>query len=383
MRKTCASNIIERGRFSIETAKSVGRMNRYVEPATRRFSTGQRPVPQSMNDSAFQPGTVRRMISKIEVTDLHDVGQSTASPGFPSTRRAFILNVVAAAICVAPGCVRDDAAVVDAASPVVRTDIRQAVPRESDAETDRNALTLNQNVDPAIDTDAILSNAFSAARRVQSSRMEFHRQERLGLFKLLQPAEHMIALCRESPFSVMFTWLDDDSEFSQCLFIEGENDGAVQLHRRKGLFGGPGGIVAFPPDLAIVFQKAKLPITDFGPRRVMGVLERRIKAAEAHGGVHARYVGSSVVGPAAERCDHIVLSFPDADAHAAKHVELHLDTHTHLPVMVELWISKGGKPKSQLDARYVFARTEANPPLSDDDFVLDADRSDRIVGGSD
>lgn len=319
------------------------------------------------------------MISKIDVTDRDDVGQSTAARGFPSTRRAFILYVVAVAVCVAPGCVRDDAAVVDDASPVAHSKIRQTAPRDTDARNDHAAMTPNQNVD----ADAILARAFSAARRVQSSRMEFHRQERLGLFKSLRPAEHMIALSRESPFSVLFTWLDDDSEFSQCLFIEGENDGAVRLHRRKGLFGGPGGIVAFPPDLAIVFQKAKLPITDFGPRRVMGALERRIEAAEAHGGVDSRCVGSSVVGPAAERCEHMMLTFPDADAHAAKHVELHLHAQTHLPVMIELWLPNEGDPKSQLDARYVFARTESNPTLTDDDFVLDAERPDQGARNSD
>ncbi|MCB9855048.1 MAG: DUF1571 domain-containing protein [Phycisphaerales bacterium] len=275
-----------------------------------------------------------------------------------------------------PACAPRDADVVAVVRPVDDDQVAFAMSPSTANQAD-GAPGAMREVRWADNPRRLLNEAFRAAAAVESARMTFHRQERLGLFKSLQPAERMVALCRESPFSVLFTWLDDDSEFSQCLFIEAANDGAVLLYRRKGLFGGSGGVVAFPPELGVVFQKAKLPITEFGPRRVMAALHRRIDAAEAFGGVDAEYAGRVIVGPADELCDHITLAFPDQDAYAAKRVELYLHAETHLPVMIELWLpDRGGDATAALDARYIFAESQVNVSLTGDDFQLDAQKTD-------
>ncbi|HPF41711.1 MAG TPA: DUF1571 domain-containing protein [Phycisphaerae bacterium] len=289
------------------------------------------------------------------------------------TQLTLVAPWLIAAISVVSGCAPKDAQVQDVVRPVVADDVTTSQPATTVHAAAPGAMReTRQSVDP----QGLLDQSFQAAEGVETSRMAFHRQERLGLFKSLQPAERMIALCRERPFSVLFTWLDDDSEFSQCVFIEGANDGAVLLHRRKGLFGGEGGVVAFPPELGVVFQKAKLPITDFGLRRVMAALRARIEAADTWGGAQKVYVGRVIVGPANELCDHLTLRFPDEDAHAAKRVELYLHAATHLPVMIELWLpDRGGDPTSALDARYIFAESEINPALTDTDFRLDAEKA--------
>jgi len=218
---------------------------------------------------------------------------------------------------------------------------------------------------------AILAATRNAAQRIETARLEFHRRERLGLFKSLRPLERMTAVVRERPFSVRFDWLDADSELISCVYVENENDGKVMPHHRRGLFGGPGPVVGYPPNLAVVFQKAKLPITQFGPRRVVGALMERIDAARSWGGIRSRYLGRSRVGPAKELCDHLELIFPLDDPHPAKLVDVHVSVESRLPVMIETWLgSDGARDASRLDARYIFARIEVNPVLDDDAFRM-------------
>lgn len=285
--------------------------------------------------------------------------------------------IVASAVAWSAGCVVRDARVAELARPV-GDESGTSAQVETIPDSGTPAASDMHDITPADASRGLLDAAMSAAEGVRSARMEFHRQERLGIFQSLKPAERMIALCRESPFSVLFTWLDDDSEFSQCLFIEGANENRVLLHRRKGLLGGPGGVVAFPPALGVVFQKAKLPITEFGPRRVMAAIQNRIDAAEAWGGVDVKVRGRAIVGPADELCDHLTLMFPEKDAHAAKRVELYLHAETHLPVMIELWLPDRGDGASDasLDARYLFAGVEINPPLEDGHFELEVLRDE-------
>lgn len=303
-----------------------------------------------------------------------------------SSSGLLVILVLLMASIAMPACAPGDAEVVDVVRPVEIGGSIGAPLNPSGARAGDAPATMRE-VRSAIDPQHLLDEAFRAAAAVTSARMTFHRQERLGLFKSLKPAERMVALCRETPFCVMFTWLDDDSEFSQCLYIEGANDGAVLLHRRRGLLGGPGGVVAFPPKLGVVFQKAKLPITDFGPRRVMAALHQRIDDADAFGGIDAEYNGRASVGPSDELCDHLMLRFPEKDSHAAKRVELYLHVDTHLPVMIELWLpDRGGDATAALDARYIFAKSEINVPLTDSDFRLDVQNADvselESTGGS-
>ena len=221
---------------------------------------------------------------------------------------------------------------------------------------------------------AVLAEAHRASKGVMTARMIFHRQERLGLFKTLQPAERMSAVLRESPFSVRFDWLSSDSEIIACVYVENENAGNVLIHHRYGLFGGPGPVIPYAPGLAVVFQKAKLPITQFGPRRVMDALMTRVEGAHALGGVVARYVGREPVGPAHELCDHVALRFPTDDPHPAKQVDVYISVSHRLPVMLELWLdSEPSQEAGRLDARYMFYEIEINPPVADDEFRMGTD----------
>lgn len=314
---------------------------------------------------------------------VRQLGRGTPTPktgepfSTPPRRGIFAIVAIVAALLALPlgfACSSGDVVVKDVARPV-NDGRRGSAP--SDVGEGRSCAkpAAMRDATPDVDAGHLLREAMAAAKKVKTVRMEFHRQERLGLLRSLQPEESMIALCRESPFSVLFTWLTPDSELSECLYVEGANNGMVQLHRRHGVFGGEGGVVMFPPAMAVVFQKAKLPITDFGPRRIMAALAQRIAAAHAYGGVSSQYDGRAVVGPADEVCDHLTLHFPNEDAPAAKRVELYLSVTTHLPVMIELWLpNRGTDAADALDARYIFARMEVNPPLTDADFRLRADR---------
>ncbi|MBX3397044.1 MAG: DUF1571 domain-containing protein [Phycisphaerae bacterium] len=229
----------------------------------------------------------------------------------------------------------------------------------------------------AITADPVIymNKCLTEARRVKSARIQFERQERLGLVPELRPAEKMRCEFREEPFSVRFTWTDEKPEYLQAVYVEGQNGNKVSLLPRVGLFGTRPNVVAYPADFAVTFGKSKKPITDFGPRLMLERLFDRIEKAKQFGGAKIRYTGLAVVGPGNEKCHHIELLFPKPDEFPCKLLDLYINIDTRLPVAVYLWLTEEDRVRTNktLDAMYIYGLLEPNVPLSDDDFVIDVD----------
>ncbi|HKQ49996.1 MAG TPA: DUF1571 domain-containing protein [Phycisphaerae bacterium] len=267
------------------------------------------------------------------------------------------LLVMAMAWAAAPGCAR----------PHVDVPIVSSVDGFEKVEGYENT-TQRIKRDPI----AYLNECLAETQKLKSFTTHFQRQERLGLIPQLKEQENIRAEFRDDPFSVRFTWMDEDSEYQQCVFVKGRNDDKVLLVPRKGLLGQPPAVQKYPAQFAVVFQKARNPITDFGPRRMMERILDRIEKARKHGEVAIKLVGAAEIGPRKEPCFHLELRYPPKDQFPCKLQDLYISTKTRLPVATYLWLpAKEERTEASLDGMYAYNSLNDDVDHRDNVFVLD------------
>ncbi len=225
----------------------------------------------------------------------------------------------------------------------------------------------------AKDPVAFFRESLAAARKIKSLTTIFERQERLGLIKQLRPIERIYTEYRDRPFSVRFTWVDENSEYKQCVFVEGANDGKVLLLPRRGLFGLPPSVGKYDPSLAVMFGKARNPITDFGPRRMIERTLDRIEKARPHGEVKIRLAKAvNDIGVSKEPCYHFEIRYPEGDEFTCKLHDFYISTRTKLPIATWLWLpDEEERSDASLDAMYVYHSLKTNVGLSAAAFRID------------
>lgn len=225
------------------------------------------------------------------------------------------------------------------------------------------------------DPVAYLHKCLDASRELGAFTVNFLRQERLGFFKQLQRQEDIIADYRDDPFSVRFTWRGEDSEYRQCVYVHGQDKGMVSLLPRHGLLGLPPSVQKYPAEFAVQFQKARNPITDFGPRRMMERVIDRIEKARDVGDVQIRLASTAEIGPLKEPCFHFELRYPEGDPFACKLQDFYVNMRTHLPVATYLWLpGKIERCEDTLDAMYMYSGLDPDAQVTDAHFVIDAVR---------
>lgn len=240
-----------------------------------------------------------------------------------------------------------------------------------------------QGLDAAVarvreDPIRFLRETLTETRRLKRFTLHFQRQERLGLFAELKPLENIFAEYIDEPFSVRFTWLDEGSEYRQCVYVEGKNHNKVVLLPRHGLFGLPAGIGKYDPQLGVTFGKTRNPITDFGPRRMIERTLDRIEKAEPHGKVAIRVLPPTAIGPSKESCFHLEIKYPQGDKFACKLQDLYIHTRTRLPVATYLWLP--GNPQrteATLDAMYAYTHLNTDVAVTAANFVIDVNNRTR------
>lgn len=229
----------------------------------------------------------------------------------------------------------------------------------------------------AADPIAFLEKSMAKARKVKAFTTTFERQERLGLIRRLKPIERIYTEYRDKPFSVRFTWLDENSDYQQCVFVENENDGKVLLLPRKGLFGLPPKVGRYDKRLAVLLGKARNPITDFGPRRMIERTLDRIAKARPHGKVTiqvSKSINFNGNGKSKEPCFHLVIRYPEDDQYACKLHDLYISTRTLLPVASWLWLpGEQERTDETLDAMYIYNNLDSDIELPPDTFAIDPD----------
>ena len=313
---------------------------------------------------------------KAHHQEIELIGECSFPSKFYVRHRRFGRYTVAAFLVfasglLAVGCQPDARAVIEDAPTDFRSgesETSNAVANPTDSpDSDRDRL-----LKYARQPRQLLADAQTAAEGISAARLTFFRQERLGLLQRLQAMEEIAARYRAEPHSVFFRWITTDTPLSACVYVANQDDGKVLLLNRKGLFGGPGSVTALNPELAVIFKQAKLPITDFGPREVLGKLLKRISEADAHGDVFIQLTGAGRVGPRRSDCYQIKLHFPPADPFDAKLVDLFLHRDTLLVAGVRVWLTnqRYRDDETRLDALYWFVDYQTDVDWTDSDFEI-------------
>lgn len=227
-----------------------------------------------------------------------------------------------------------------------------------------------------------LEESLEESRKVKAFTTTFQRQERLGVLRELRAQENIAADYRDHPFSVRFTWLDEGSEFRQCVYVNGKNRNNVVLLPRKGALGQPPKLQSYPTSFAVLFGKARNPITDFGPRRMMERILDRIKKANKSGEVVIKLREPTEIGPDKEPCFYLELRYPPGDEFPCKLQDLYISARTKLPVATWLWLpGKVERCGNTLDGMYVYGGLKPTDQLSNAYFQIEADKSKALAGG--
>ena len=222
----------------------------------------------------------------------------------------------------------------------------------------------------AADPEAFLREVRERCDGLAAYEVDFYKQERLGLFvKKLQPEEHMRVKFRAQPFSVKMTMLNEDHEFAETLYVEGENDGKLRCRRRKGLLGGRPPIQDFPPDFAVAFGRSINPITDFGVARLMQRVLQTLEEARAAGArPEVVYRGIAELQYDALPVHHVSLQYPATAPIPSLKVDLLFLVDTLLPAAS--YVRPGGE---RLQGRYIYMRFDLHPKFGDGAFELSED----------
>lgn len=222
------------------------------------------------------------------------------------------------------------------------------------------------------DPVAFIREVHGEASKVKEFTAVFLRQERLGVFKELAPQETILAEYRDEPFSVRFTWLDKGSEYKQCVYVRGRDEDKVVLLPRKGLLGFPPAVQKFAPQLAVEFGKARNPITDFGPRRMLERVLDGIEKSIELGGAKLAVREPTEIGPAKEPCYHIEIRYPKGKGVTVALQDLYLSTATLMPVGTYLWrAGREERSEDTLDAMYLYTQIDSSVRLTDANFQID------------
>ncbi len=266
----------------------------------------------------------------------------------------------AALVAALAGCAAPETAV-----PMEMAPATQPRSRPSDAEALRR------------DPMAYLRDVGRRCAALGQYTLTFTREERrgLGIFKTMHAPERIACRFRRDPFSVYMKWLDPDVKYGESVYVAGREDDKVRFVPRHGLFGLPPTITRVALQTPVRWGEARYPLSDFGLGRMM---ERTLATLDrAAGRVKISYLGLVRV-PRRARWAHGLRFDFEPGVVATPLRELYIDPQTRLPVCTRLF-----RPSGALEAAYWWEDVDVAVCLSDDDFLLDAERKPRASGKPD
>lgn len=268
-----------------------------------------------------------------------------------ATRGLCVLGLLAAAVLWAPGCARREVGIEP------RLGRLAGLPAaEADARAD------------AIRRDPIgyLRKVADNCRALEEYTLTFTRQERRGLFKLLYGPERITCWFRRQPFSIRMKWLDPEVKYGESTYVEGQNGNKVRFVPRPGLFGLPPRITAVDLQTPVTWGEAKYPLTTFGLERLMERTLRTMEAADED--VVVTYQGLMALSGSERIVHHLRLEYSPT-RNKVPIQDLYIDVETDLPAATVLKY-----PSGRLDAAYLYEDLDRNVTLTDEDFLLEAER---------
>lgn len=281
----------------------------------------------------------------------------------PATPRASLCALLSVTYLWLPGCA------TRTASP--------AAQREPAAAAAEPATPASNPACPLAERDplAYIRLVTENTRRLEQYTLKLIRQERRGFgpFCRLRDPEEILCWYRRQPFSIRLLWTDPTVKYGESTYVAGEQSDRVRFTPRVGLFGLKPPIVRVGVQVPVIWGETKYPVTDFGIERLM--LKTLDCIARAQGRYRIEYLGIEPAPVTSQPAHRLRLTYP-ADQHEAPVQELFVDAKSDLPVAHYSRFLSG-----ELDAAYFY--TELNPDvvLTDDDFLLDAERATLSASG--
>jgi hypothetical protein len=208
-------------------------------------------------------------------------------------------------------------------------------------------------------------------RDLEQYTVEFTRQERrgIGFFKTLREPEHIACKFRREPFSIYMKWTDPDIKYGESTYVEGEQNDKVRFVPRHGLFGLPPQVTRVDLQTPVIWGESVYPLTAFGVEQMIKRTFRNIERAA--GDLAVSYHGLTTL-PEYDGVVHFLrLEFPPSQ-HTAPIQELFIDVETDLPACTRIL-----RPSGELHGAYVWNHLDPGVALTDEDFLLDAERRQR------
>lgn len=241
--------------------------------------------------------------------------------------------------------------------------IRGLLPAEADARAEA------VRRDPAAYVRQVADNC----RQLEQYTLTFTRHERRGLFQKLYGPERIACRFRRWPFSVGMKWLDDNLKYGESVYVEGRADDKVRFVTRwwSPPLLPPPYVNKVDLQTPITWGEAKRPLTDFGLERMM---ERTLDSLRRAGDdVVVSYEGLLQLAAGGPTVHHIHLEYPQTQ-HKVPIQELYIDIATDLPAGTILKF-----PSGKIDAAYFYADVNPEVALTDDDFLLAAERTAEVA----
>lgn len=217
------------------------------------------------------------------------------------------------------------------------------------------------------DPVAYLESCLDRCKKIDAFTTTFYLQERLGIVPTLRPVFRIAAKWRRSPLSIKFDMLDETSEYAESLYIDGQDDNKVSVLPRHGLLGLPPTVGKFPVSWSLLFHKAKNPITDFGPQRMLERTLYKIGLARTENipGQIITYKGMVKLEITGQVVHFIHITNPMHRSFPHSRQHLYIDARLQIPAGSFVWDQRG-----ELDAMYLYSEVDLSPNLTDDDFTI-------------
>lgn len=193
------------------------------------------------------------------------------------------------------------------------------------------------------------------------------RHERRGILRLVYGPEQIRCWYRQTPFSVKMKWLDETVKYGESTYVAGEQDGKVRFIPRHGLLGLKPGVTKIDPMTSVTWGESLNPVTDFGLERLMQRTLASLK--EAGDNVIVRYEGLRQMDGYERTVHFIHIEYP-ARKIGEPIQELYIDVATDLPAGTVIRHADGS-----LHAAYIYGSLNTKVQLTDEDFLLDAERT--------
>lgn len=219
------------------------------------------------------------------------------------------------------------------------------------------------------DPVAYLHEVAEKCRALEQYTLTFTRQERRGFFRRLRDPEVIACKFRRRPFSVYMKWLDPDIKYGESTYVAGQQEDKVRFVPRHGLFGLPPRVTRVEVQTPVIWGEARYPITDFGLERMMERTFDSIRRAGEKWTIS--YEGLTKLSDSDRVAHYLRLEF-SPPLYKAPIQELFIDVETDLPTCTRVLYRSGA-----LEAAYVWVDVDPNVNLTDDDFLLDAEREQR------